>query len=218
MKTQKLSWLIAIAVLFSVAVPMHVSAQTQAARNDTAALTLLKDDALQTGERSLLESPLNESEARATGEANTSSPTVTLSPRSITFGTIASGESAFQRVTLSNVGTTTLRIGGVTITGADASDFIKANYCGLSLAAGATCIIDVTFKPTANKTRTAALNVEDRAVGSPQSVSLTGTGVAGSCLSRGARCSPGRSPFCCVGLECRLIHYLNFNFYACELP
>ena len=128
--------------------------------------------------------------------------TAKLSPTSINFGSIAIGNSSFQTVTLTNVGTTTLTISGVTIGGADAGDFIWTNYCSSALAASASCIIDVTFKPTAAGTRTAALSVADSAAGSPQHVVLSGKGVTGRCSQRGMECAP-QFPPCCPGLVCR---------------
>jgi hypothetical protein len=44
------------------------------------------------------------------------------------------------------------------------------------VAAGATCHIRVTFKPAAGGTRSATLGVTDNALGSPQTIPLTGTG------------------------------------------
>ena len=46
------------------------------------------------------------------------------------------------------------------------------------MAAGTSCSINVTFIPTASGTRTGTLSVTDNADASPQTVSLTGTGIA----------------------------------------
>jgi hypothetical protein len=43
------------------------------------------------------------------------------------------------------------------------------------VAAGASCTINVTFKPTAGGTRTGAVTISDNASASPQTVALTGT-------------------------------------------
>src|SRR5439155_5793412 len=86
-----------------------------------------------------------------------------------------------------NVGTTTLTISGIAITGANAGDIAQTHACGSSLAAGASCAISVTFKPTALGTRSAALSVSDNAAASPQSVALSGSGIAGRCTPRGDR-------------------------------
>jgi hypothetical protein len=45
-------------------------------------------------------------------------------------------------------------------------------------AAGAKCTISVTFTPAASGARTATLSIADNAGGSPQTLSLTGTGTA----------------------------------------
>ena len=103
--------------------------------------------------------------------------TAKLSPTSLSFGTVAiSTTSAAKTVTLTNVGTTTLTMTGIAVTGTNAVDFAQTHTCGTSLAAGASCRFSVTFKPTASGTRSAALSVTDNAAGSPQKVTLSGTG------------------------------------------
>jgi hypothetical protein len=70
-----------------------------------------------------------------------------------------------------------MSISGVTIGGANPGDFSQTNDCLSTLPADANCTFDVTFKPTAAGSRTASLAVTDNASGSPQTVSLTGTGL-----------------------------------------
>jgi hypothetical protein len=102
------------------------------------------------------------------------SPTATLSPSSMTFANDPLGvTSSSQAVTLTNSGTDPLTINGVNVSG----DFAETNSCGTSLAAGGSCVINLTFTPTLAGTRTGTLAVTDDAPGSPQSVQLTGTGV-----------------------------------------
>jgi len=102
-----------------------------------------------------------------------SGPNATLSPTSLTFATqLVGSASAVKSITLSNQGTATLGIIGITASG----DFAQTHTCGSSLTAGASCTINVTFKPTHIGTRTGTLSVTDNAPGSPQAVSLTGTG------------------------------------------
>lgn len=101
-------------------------------------------------------------------------PLVTLSPTSLTFGNQNIGStSSPQMVTLSNTGNATLTIASITASG----DFAQTNTCGTTVNAGASCAISVTFTPTAAGTRTGAITLMDNAASSPQSVSLTGTGV-----------------------------------------
>ena len=103
--------------------------------------------------------------------------TAKLVPTSLNFGTVAIGVTTGAKpVTLSNGSTTALTISSIAITGTNAGDFAQTNTCGTSLAASASCTISVTFKPTATGTRSAAVSITDNASGSPQMVSLTGTG------------------------------------------
>ena len=105
--------------------------------------------------------------------------TVGVTPASLIYTDENVGvPSAPQDVTLTNSATTALNISSITFTGTNPTDFSEINTCGTSLAGGATCTISVTFTPTATGARSATLNVNDDAVGSPQTVGLTGTGTA----------------------------------------
>jgi subtilase family serine protease len=100
-----------------------------------------------------------------------------LSPQSLNFaGQGVSTASASQPVTLSNIGTATLNISGITITGGNSGDFTQTSTCTATLAAGANCTINVTFKPTATGMRSGTLSISDDAAGSPHTVALAGTG------------------------------------------
>src|SRR5438094_1748596 len=111
------------------------------------------------------------------GAAAISGPNATLSPTSLTFSTQAIGTtSAAKTVTLKNTGTAILTISSIAITGTNAGNFAQTHTCGSSLAAGASCGISVTFRPTASGTRTAAVSISDNAAGSPQKVTLSGIG------------------------------------------
>jgi hypothetical protein len=102
---------------------------------------------------------------------------VQLSPSGINFGDQKVGtKSPVVPVTLTNVGTTTLAISKIAITGVDANDFLQTNNCGKSVLAGSSCTIKVRFKPTAKGQRSASLAISDNGGGSPQKVALTGNG------------------------------------------
>lgn len=108
---------------------------------------------------------------------STGAPGATLSPASIAFGGIGFGTtSAPLSTTLSNPGSATLVISGITITGSGASSFSQTNTCGSSLAAGTSCIISVKFTPASKASFSALVSVADNASGSPQTVGLSGTG------------------------------------------
>src|SRR5205085_223742 len=86
--------------------------------------------------------------------------------------------SVAQTITVSNSGSAALSITGVGVTGTNAAEFSQSNTCGTSVAAGGSCTISVTFTPTVSGPRSASISISDNATGSPQSVSLTGKGVA----------------------------------------
>ena len=107
--------------------------------------------------------------------------TVSFAPTSLTFPSQATGStSASQAITLTNKATTTLKITTVAASG----DYAETDTCaGKSIAAGKTCAITVTFKPTAAGTIKGAISVADAATTTPQVVALTGTAVTPLTLS-----------------------------------
>jgi sugar lactone lactonase YvrE len=107
-------------------------------------------------------------------------PAVSLSVPSLTFnGQLIGVQSLPQTLTLTNSGGSALSISSIWLEGSQASDFQISTTCGASLAAAADCTISVTFTASATGTRTASLMFSDLVVGSPQSVTLTGTGNGG---------------------------------------
>ncbi|MFZ0200648.1 MAG: choice-of-anchor D domain-containing protein [Candidatus Sulfotelmatobacter sp.] len=102
-----------------------------------------------------------------------SGPVAALSPGSLSFSPqLVGSSSAAQPVALTNTGNATMNLGTIQVTG----DFSQVNNCTATLAANASCTINVTFTPTASGTRSGALSVSDDAQGTPQTVNLTGTG------------------------------------------
>jgi hypothetical protein len=121
-------------------------------------------------------------------------PTTSLSASSLTFASQLVGTaSSAQPVTLQNAGNQALSITSISLTGANSGDFSLSQNCPSSLAANASCQINVTFTPTARGARTAALSLVDSAANSPQSIALTGTGIAPVAnLSPGSLTFPGQ--------------------------
>jgi beta-glucanase (GH16 family) len=100
-----------------------------------------------------------------------------LSPSSLTFGNESVGtSSSSQVVTLKNTGNAALSLTRIAVTGADASDFTQDDNCGASVPARGACTIAVLFTPSVAGARAALLKITDTAGGSPQAVSLSGTG------------------------------------------
>ncbi|MCP2328306.1 hypothetical protein HDA40_006813 [Hamadaea flava] len=105
-----------------------------------------------------------------------SSPVLSAAPGSLTFASQAlDTTSTAQAVTVTNTGTAPATVSGVATTG----DYSQTNNC-TSLAVGASCTVNVSFRPTASGTRTGTLTVTSNASNSPTTVSLTGTGAGGS--------------------------------------
>jgi hypothetical protein len=96
-------------------------------------------------------------------------------PSTLTFASQTLNTTApAQLVSLTNTGADTLNITSISPSG----DFASVSNCGATLAAGASCGVSVTFTPTATGSRTGTLSFTDDASGSPQQVTLTGTGAA----------------------------------------
>lgn len=82
--------------------------------------------------------------------------------------------SAMQSITLTNSGNSVLVIGSVTTSG----NFAQLNTCGSTLSAGSSCLINITFTPTASGARSGTLTVDSNAAWSPHTVALIGVGTA----------------------------------------
>jgi len=104
-------------------------------------------------------------------------PLISFSSSTVTFPAQKVGtSSAAQTVAVQNPGTAPLNISTIKITGLDASSFHQANNCGTTLAPGANCALSIVFKPTAVGSLNAAVSFTDNAAGSPQKITLSGTG------------------------------------------
>ncbi len=121
--------------------------------------------------------------APVSAESTASAPVVSLSPTSLSFGNQeVNTSSAVRTVTLTNTGNAALTIHSIALSGQHSGDYHQQNTCPSSsstLAAGASCTINVTFTPTADGSLSASLTITVNASGSPQSVALSGTGVVG---------------------------------------
>ena len=108
------------------------------------------------------------------------STTITVMPSSLTYTSQVVGTtSAAQPVTIQNTGTNIVNFSSFALTGTNAGDYaINSNTCGSTLAVSASCVVNITFTPTAAGTRTASLTITDNASGSPQSTTITGTGAS----------------------------------------
>ncbi len=117
--------------------------------------------------------------AALSGTGVAPAPQAVLAPTSLAFPNQTAGTtSAAQTLTLSNPGSATLTITGISLAGMNPGDFAQTNTCGSSLAAAASCTISVTFTPASAASFSATISVADNAAGSPQTAAVSGTGVA----------------------------------------
>jgi hypothetical protein len=100
---------------------------------------------------------------------------VTVSPAAINFSNQAiNTTSGASNITLTNNQAVALNIASI----ATSNGYTQSNTCGSSLAPGASCPISVKFSPTAIQYYPSSLVITHDAAGSPQSVPLTGSGIA----------------------------------------
>jgi hypothetical protein len=102
-----------------------------------------------------------------------------LSPGNLYFGGgLVGSTSGALPETLTNTATSPVVINGISIAGSSkATEFNQTTTCGPTLAAGASCNINVTFTPAQVGARYAVLTIADDTAGSPQGGSLNGVGM-----------------------------------------
>ncbi len=110
--------------------------------------------------------------------SGTGSAPVTFSPTSLSFGNVVEATSSTRTITLNNRLNTALAVSSVTVSGVSGPFAVTSNTCGTSVAAGASCTVGVTFSPATVGSATGTLTFNDSAIASPQTVSLSGTGIA----------------------------------------
>lgn len=99
-----------------------------------------------------------------------------FSPASVNFGTVTKGQQVNSAVSLINGGTTAVTITGFDMAGVNSADFNYSAPCGGSIAAGGSCSLTMYFTPSKTGSEKATFKVFDNSPGSPQSLSLSGTG------------------------------------------
>jgi hypothetical protein len=103
---------------------------------------------------------------------------VTASPSSLSFGSIAVGSmSGSQSVTIANGTSSSVSLSAAGISGTDASDFaVSSTTCGSTLPASASCTASIVFQPAVAGTLTANWEITSSTSATPLTVALTGTG------------------------------------------
>lgn len=109
-----------------------------------------------------------------------SGPSAAFTSTSIAFGSVTQGQPVTQVLHLVNNGDQplTINLAATSITGSNSTDFTQSTTCPAALSPNANCSFSVTFTPATNGPESAELQVSDNAPGSPQSIALSGTGMA----------------------------------------
>ena len=114
------------------------------------------------------------------GSGSTTSTTsaLQLSATSLSFGNVTVGTKSSAQTIVFTAAGASLTYSGISVSGANASAFSASSTCPANVALSASCTIVVIFTPTAAGPQVATLTVADSALGSPQAIALSGTGVA----------------------------------------
>ena len=112
------------------------------------------------------------------GSGAASMPTLAVVPQSLSFGDGTVGQTATLTLQLTNQGTTSLIVDATTISGSAATQFSdNFNDAGnVTLAAGASTTIVVTFAPTSPGNKNATLSIAHSGSNTPVQVPLNGRG------------------------------------------
>jgi hypothetical protein len=100
---------------------------------------------------------------------------LTASPTNLSYGNVTVGSSSILSVTLSNMGGTSVSISNLTLSGAGLS--ASGVSSGLTIAAGSSATLNVTFAPSASGTLNGSVTITSNATNSTVTISLLGTAV-----------------------------------------
>lgn len=100
---------------------------------------------------------------------------ISLSPSSVSFGSVVDGSTNSQPITLKNTGTANLTISQDSVTGAG---FNVSGLSAQTIAPGNSVMFNAVFSPTAAGSASGSVSVTSNASGSATTVTLSGTGVA----------------------------------------
>ena len=104
----------------------------------------------------------------------TSQPQVSLSPTTLSFGTLVLGTNSTQTVKLTNSGTASLTVSSDTLSGTGFS--VSGLTFPLTVAAGQSVSFSVAFAPAASGSLSGSFSLISNATNSPTALALSGTG------------------------------------------
>jgi hypothetical protein len=110
------------------------------------------------------------------GSGIAASYTLSVSPTSLSFGSITTGtSSASQSVGVTNTGNSKVAVSQVEVSGSGYT--VTGGSTPVTLSPSQTLTLATQFSPTAAGSATGAISIASNATGSPATVSLSGTGV-----------------------------------------
>jgi hypothetical protein len=98
------------------------------------------------------------------------------SSSSVSFGSVSMPNTGTQNITLTNAGNSTITVSNVSVSGAGFN--ASGVSAGLILNPGQTATLTATFTPSSAGSATGSVSVASNATNSPDSIALSGTGVA----------------------------------------
>jgi hypothetical protein len=106
-------------------------------------------------------------------------PVMTLHPTSLTFTTQAVGTaSASQTISVTNTGNAALLVTQIVTSG----DFSETDTCSGTVGEGASCVVQVSFLPTATGARTGLVTIYGNVAGGQATAGLSGTGTTAATI------------------------------------
>ncbi|MGB2678563.1 MAG: choice-of-anchor D domain-containing protein [Candidatus Acidiferrum sp.] len=118
---------------------------------------------------------------------------LTVTPASLSFGSITTGTSTTQSVTVTNSGNGSVTLSQISESGAGFS--VAGITVPLTLAAGQATSFNVTFDPASAGNLSGSVTVTSNAANSPQAIALTGTGTAAASYSVNLSWTPSSSSY-----------------------
>jgi hypothetical protein len=108
------------------------------------------------------------------GTGTAPGPVLSMNPGGLSFpATLAGSTTSAQSVTVTNTGTASATVSGVSASG----PFSETNNCS-TIAVNASCTVNVTYTPTAGGAQTGTLTLTSNANNSPTTASLSGSGIS----------------------------------------
>jgi trimeric autotransporter adhesin len=105
---------------------------------------------------------------------------IETSALTLPFGDAQLGSSTVRELTVRNAGTAAMTFVSLGVTGVAAADYARSGACDVTtpLAVGASCTVNITFRPSSTGARDAALVINANASNGSVTVVLSGAGVA----------------------------------------